>query len=65
MQMGYFSVGASEFLRRAVYPPFVALWSLLRNVTGRERRKQKAEDASAKAGDKRRHMDLWKESHDR
>lgn len=63
--MGYFSVGASELLRRLVYPPFVAMWNGVRNLTGRQRRKQTAVDDAAKAVDKRRHMDRWHESHDR
>ena len=63
--MGYFSVGASEVLRRVVYPPFVSLWRTLANLTGRQRRRQTAVDATAKADDKRRHMNQWKQSHDR
>jgi hypothetical protein len=63
--MGYFSVGAREVLQRAVFPPFVALWSALRNLTGRQRRKDAAAGDRVKAEDKRRHMDRWKESHDR
>ena len=63
--MGYFSVGASEILNRVIYPPFRSVWGALRNLTGRQRRVQNAADVSAKAADKRRHMNLWKASHDR
>ena len=63
--MGYFSVGASEIMRRAVYAPFAALWGRVCNLTGRQRRSQNAADATARADDKRRHLDRWKESHDR
>jgi hypothetical protein len=63
--MGYFSVGASEVVRRVVYPPFVWAWRLLANLTGRKRRAQNSVDATARADDKRRHMNRWKQSHDR
>ena len=63
--MGYFTVGASEMVRRVIYPPFASLWGMLRNLTGRQRRKQNALDATTRADDKRRHLDRWKESHDR
>lgn len=63
--MGYFSVGGREFLNRVVYPPFGWLLGGLRNLTGRQGRQKSAADAAVKANAKRRHMNLWKESHDR
>jgi hypothetical protein len=63
--MGRYSVAASELLTRVVYPPFVSLWNGLRNLTGRQRRLEKSADDKTAAADRRRHKDLWKESHDR
>jgi hypothetical protein len=63
--MSMFTVGASEFLRRAVYPPFVSLWTSLRNLTGRQTRADKKVEDKAAAGRRRDHKELWKESHGR
>jgi|RhiMetdeSRZDD1v2_1073273.scaffolds.fasta_scaffold2113509_2 hypothetical protein len=63
--MGNFTAGASEFFHRAVAPPFVALWSSVRNLTGRQRRQRRTVADADAASAKRRHVAAWKESHER
>lgn len=63
--MPLFNVRASELLHGVIYPPFIALWNRLRNLTGRQERAQKATDDKAAAGKRQQHKDLWKESHGR
>ena len=63
--MGNFTVGVSELFHRAVAPPFAALWSSVRNLTGRQRRQRRTDADAATAKEKRRHIALWKESHGR
>ena len=63
--MGYFTVGASEFFHRAIATPFVALWSSVRNLTGRQRRQRRTVADADAAHAKRRHIALWKQSHGR
>lgn len=62
--MSNHSVGLSETLNRYVYPPFTALWSRLRSVTGRERRQVKHADAANKSAEKQRRKSLWKSERD-
>jgi hypothetical protein len=63
--MSNLSVGVSETLQRYVFPPFVALWSALRTLTGRERRAVKHADSTAKSAEKQRRKTLWKDARDR
>ena len=63
--MSYLSVGVSETLTRYVYPPFVAIWSRVRSITGRERRQVRHADSAAKSAEKQRRKTLWKDAGER
>ena len=63
--MSYLSVGVSETLTRYVYPPFVALWSRVRSIAGRERRQVRHADSAAKSVEKKRRKTLWKDARER
>jgi hypothetical protein len=65
LPMSFFTVGPAEVLRRTIYPPFVSLWNALRNLTGRQARRQKAADAKAATAAKYRQKTIWKNAQDR
>jgi len=58
------SGAASDILRRVVYPPFVSLWALVRDLPDR-RKRQKTSDGGERAAEKRRHLTSWNQSHGR
>ena len=55
---------AADVLRRVVYPSFSAAWGFVRDVTGRQRRRQRVADDDLRTTDKRRHLDAWNKARD-
>ena len=58
------SRAAADVWRR-VSAGFASAWGSVRDLTGRQRRQQNADDATVRAADKRRHLAAWNKSHDR
>ena len=57
--------GAAADVWRRVTAGVASAWGSLRDLTGRQRRRQNATDATARAADKRRNVAAWNKSHDR
>lgn len=63
--MSRFTGGASEILHRFIFPPFTSVWSMLRNLAGRQRRTDKETKSVEKSNEKARRKKLWNRSHNR
>jgi len=59
------SGAVTDVMRRVIYPFFASAWSLVRNLTGRQRRLRRTADGRDKAAATRRNIDRWNESHGR